>query len=135
MATLGLQKRLSILSESSEGGASDRPLSPDGCNRSIKSSSSLDSIALENTSTIYIAPPLPARAAVIVLHLGKWPPDSTAPGWGVTLRGTTSELTKGIKIYTCHVETVHENGAAKVSSSYCNFFYKITAHKYYSTVY
>ena len=109
------QKRLSILSESSECG-DGRPLSPDGCNRSIKSFSStstLDSIALE--SGINTSPPLPARAIVQVLELRKLPPDSEAPGWGVTLRGTTSELAGGVKIYTCHVETVHEKGAAKVS--------------------
>ena len=106
--------RLSILSEGSEIGDS-RPLSPEGC-RSIKSSSStstLDSIALEgvNNST----PPLPARVITSVFKLEKWPKDSTAPGWGVTLRGTTSELAKGVKIYNCHIETVHQNGAAKVS--------------------
>lgn len=110
-------KRLSTLSESSELGAGDnRPLSPDGC-RSIKSSSStstLDSIALESNST-NSTPPLPARVVVNVLELRKWPKDSAAPGWGVTLRGTTSELSKGMKIYHCHVETVHDNGAAKVS--------------------
>ncbi len=110
------QKRLSILSESSECGDNNRPLSPDGCSRSIKSFSStstLDSIALE--SGINSSPSLPARAVVKVLKLRKLPPDSDAPGWGVTLRGTTSELAKGVKIYTCHVETVHEKGAAKVS--------------------
>lgn len=112
------QRRLSLLSESSECG-DNRPLSPDGCNRSIKSSSStstLDSIALESNNPISsIAPPLPARVTIIVLNLRKWPHESAAPGWGVTLRGTTSELGRGYKIYTCHVESVHESGAAKVS--------------------
>lgn len=117
MATLTntAQKRLSILSESSECGES-RPLSPDGCNRSIKSFSStstLDSIAPE--SGVNASPPLPARASIQILELKKSPPDSEAPGWGVTLRGTTSELAGGVKIYTCHVETVHEKGTAKVS--------------------
>ena len=112
-------KRLSTLSENSEVG-DNRPLSPDGCNRSIKSFSStstLDSIALES-STISNAPPLPARVVINVLELRKWPKDSKAPGWGVTLRGTMSELAKGVKIYTCHIETVHDSGAAKVSSKY-----------------
>ena len=109
------QKRLSILSENSECGDS-RPLSPDGCNRSIKSFSStstLDSIALE--SGVNTSPPLPARVTVKVLELRRWTSTSEAPGWGVTLRGTTSELARGVKIYTCHIETVHEKGAAKVS--------------------
>lgn len=109
------QKRLSILSETSECGE-NRPLSPDGCSRSIKSFSStstLDSIALESGGNV--SPSLPARVIVKVVDLKKLPPDSDTPGWGVTLRGTTSELTKGVKIYTCHIETVHEKGAAKVS--------------------
>lgn len=108
-------KRLSILSESSEGG-DNRPLSPDGCNRSIRSFSStstLDSIALETSNS---TPPLPAKVVINIVNLQKWPQDSAAPGWGVTLRGTTSELAKSVKIYTCHVENVHEKGAARVSS-------------------
>lgn len=110
-----LQKRLSFLSESSECG-DNRPLSPDGCNRSIKSFSStstLDSIALENSAPS-IAPPLPARPCIYVFDLRKWPCESASPGWGVTLRGTTTELGEGSKIYTCHIESVQDNGAAKV---------------------
>ena len=113
------QKRLSILSETSECGES-RPLSPDGCNRSIKSFSStstLDSIALEAGSNT--SPALPARSITKIIQLQKWPPGSEAPGWGVTLRGTTSELSRDVKIYTCHIETVHEKGAARVSPN-CN---------------
>ena len=112
-----MSRRLSTLSENSELG-DHRPLSPDACNRSIKSSSStstLDSIALE--SSLNVTPSLPARVVVSVLELLKWPKDSAAPGWGVTLRGTTSELAQGKKIYNCYVETVQENGAAQVSSS------------------
>jgi hypothetical protein len=29
------------------------------------------------------------------------------------LRGTTSEFAEGTKIYTCHIESVHESGTAK----------------------
>lgn len=100
-----------ILSESIEC----RPLSPDGCNRSIKSFSStstLDSIALEATA---IAPPLPAMIDIKVVELHKQSINSAAPGWGIVLRGTTNELEMGLKIYTCHIETVLENGPAKVS--------------------
>jgi hypothetical protein len=49
------------------------------------------------------------------LELRKWTKESVSPGWGFTLRGTTSELAKGKKVYNCHVEMVHDNGAAKVS--------------------
>ena len=114
------QKRLSLLSESSECG-DNRPLSPDACNRSIKSFSStstLDSIAPESSNST--SPPLPARVVVNVLDIQKWTREAVGPGcepgWGVTLRGTTTELGEGIKIYTCHIESVHESGAAKVSS-------------------
>lgn len=94
-------------------GSDSRPLSPEACCRSIKSFSStstLDSIALENSTS----PSLPALLHVNVVELYKRPSDVAAPGWGVKLRGTTSELAEGVKIYTCHIENVQEQGAAKV---------------------
>ena len=47
--------------------------------------------------------------------LVKRPPSSSGAGWGVVLRGVTSEFVEGTKIYTCHVDSVHEQGAAEVS--------------------
>ncbi len=110
-------KRISTVSVGSEYGDTNPPPSPGGCSGSIKSFSStstLDSIALECGH----APPLPAMINIHVLELVKFPVESAIPGWGVILRGTTSELKKGTKIYTCHVESVHENGAAQVSCIY-----------------
>ena len=92
-----------------------RPLSPEACNRSIKSyssSSTLDSILIEHSNS----PPLPALLHVNVIELYKRPADVTAPGWGVKLRGTTSQATDDVKVYSCHVESVQEGGAAKVGA-------------------
>ena len=116
---------MSILSEGSECG-DNSPTSPDGCNRSIKSFSStstLDSIALENSTN---APPLPAVMRVKRLELCKQPQDAAAPGWGVKIRGTTSELADGMKVYTCHVESVNEGGSARVSSLHAVYSIQFT---------
>ena len=107
MSDLKGEHRLSATS--SEG--DHRPVSPLGSQRSIKSFSStstLDSIACES------APPLPAVISVRECVLRKRPPNSVGPGWGFVLRGTTSEFAEGTKIYTCHIESVHESGTAKV---------------------
>ena len=92
-----------------------RSVSPLDCERSIKSFSStstLDSIACEST------PPLPAVINVRECVLRKRPPNLVGPGWGFVLRGTTSEFAEGRKIYTCHIESVHESGTAKVLVKY-----------------
>ncbi len=92
----------------------NRPHSPEVCCRSIKSYSStstLDSIGIPEHSS---SPPLPTVLHVNVVELYKRPSDAAAPGWGVKLRGTTSELEEGLKIYACHIENVQEHGAAKV---------------------
>jgi len=34
------------------------------------------------------------------------------PGWGFVLRGTTSEFPGRTKVYTCHIESVHDDGTA-----------------------
>jgi len=106
---------LSLLNDSSlnDQCSDSRPLSPDACNRSIRSfssSSTLDSILIEHSNS----PPLPALLHVNVIELYKRPADVTAPGWGVKLRGTTSQVTDDLKVYSCHVESVQEGGAAKV---------------------
>ncbi len=60
------------------------------------------------------SPPLPALMHVNVIELYKRPVDVASPGWGLKLRGTTSQVTDHLKVYTCHVETVQDQGAAKV---------------------
>ena len=77
--------------------------------RILKESASTDSIACD------IVPKLPSILSVRECRLVKRPPSSVGPGWGVVLRGVTSELVVGTKIYTCHVDSVHEQGAAEVS--------------------
>lgn len=78
---------------------------------SCSSTSTLDSIC-------DTAPPLPLVVNVRECMLCQRPQNSaTGPGWGFVLRGTTSELVEGLKLYTCHIDTVHENGAAKVKYS------------------
>ena len=119
-----IPKNLPMLSDTSDrcllGTDCNRPLSPDACNRSIKSFSStstLDSIVIESSNS----PPLPALLHVNVIELFKRPADIAAPGWGVKLRGTTSELAEGLKMYSCHVESVQEHGAAKVCKSLSSY--------------
>lgn len=104
-----------VVSFSDGHGKDCRPSSPDACSGSIKSYSStstLDSIGLipEHSTS----PPLPTVLHINVVELYKRPSEGAAPGWGVKLRGTISELEEGLKIYACHIENVQEQGAAKV---------------------
>lgn len=107
-------KRLSIISSNSEI-EDTRPLSPDqGCTiKSFSSTSTLDSLVAESNSNT--VPPLPLMIRVHSLQLQRLSSGPLSSGWGVTLRGTVTELSKGNKIYTCHIETLQENGIAKVS--------------------
>lgn len=77
--------------------------------RVLKESASTDSIACD------IVPKLPSILSMREYKLVKRPPSSSGAGWGVVLRGVTSEFVEGTKIYTCHVDSVHEQGAAEVS--------------------
>ncbi len=97
------------ISTSSQGDSS-RPISPVST-KSVRSSSTstLDSIACD-----YSSPPLPLVVAIRECVLRKRPPTSVGPGWGFVLRGTSSEFAEGTKVYTCHIESVNENGTAKV---------------------
>ena len=90
--------------------ASDiRSNSPAGSNRSCSSTCTLDSVSVyENT------PPLCSLLAAREHHLSKRPQSDPVPGWGLVLRGTTSELSEGLKVYSCQIESVHHDGAAKV---------------------
>lgn len=62
-----------------------------------------------------LAPPLASNLFVKVCTLRKRATD-VAPGWGLVLRGTTSELASGRKVYTCYVEDVHHGSEAQVKS-------------------
>lgn len=97
---------------SSSQGDDSRPVSPASSKsiRSFSSTSTLDSIACE-----YSSPPLPSVLAIKDCVLRKRPPGSVGPGWGFVLRGTSSEFAEGTRVYTCHIESVNENGPAKVS--------------------
>ena len=59
-------------------------------------------------------PSLPKVVQVRKTNLRKRPPDDPVSGWGFVLRGTTSEFKTGVKVYTCHVETVKDGSAAMV---------------------
>ena len=87
-----------------------RPSSPAGSNRSCSSTSTLDSV-----SVVYeTVPPLCSLLAVREHCLLKRPQSDPIPGWGLVLRGTTSELSEGLRMYSCQIESVHSDGAAKV---------------------
>ena len=79
-----------------------RPVSPIEGMKKSPSSSTVESISYE-------CPKLPAVVCVRQCELRKG-----SAGWGFTLKGTTCELCEGQKVYHCHVESVHEKGAAKV---------------------
>ena len=90
-----------------------RPSSPAGSvrsNRSCSSTSTLDSVSVAYET----APPLCPLLAVREHSLSKRPQTDSLPGWGLVLRGTTSELSEGSKIYTCQIDSIHHDGAAKV---------------------
>ena len=90
-----------------------RPTSPGSCS----STSTLDSVSV----TYETSPPLCSLLAVREHCLSRRPQTELFPGWGLVLRGTTSELSEGARIYTCQIESVHCDGAAKVLSNYvCN---------------
>lgn len=87
-----------------------RPSSPACSNRSCSSTSTLDSV-----SVVYeTAPPLCCLLAVREHCLLKRSSTDALPGWGLVLRGITSELSEGLTVYSCHIESVHSDGAAKV---------------------
>ena len=95
---------------SSTGDGSSKRSSAGSRIPSCTSTCTLDSIGCDT------APPLPLVVRVRECMLCQRPQNSaTGPGWGFVLRGTTSELAEGLKLYTCHIDTVHQNGAAKVS--------------------
>lgn len=90
-----------------------RPSSPAGSvrsNRSCSSTSTLDSVSVAYDT----APPLCPLLAVREHSLSKRPQTDALPGWGLVLRGTTSELSEGSKIYSCQIDSIHHDGAAKV---------------------
>ena len=90
-----------------------RPSSPASSvrsNRSCSSTSTLDSVSVAYES----APPLCPLLSVREHSLSKRPQTHSLPGWGLVLRGTTSELSEGSKIYSCQIESIHHDGAAKV---------------------
>ena len=102
--------RVSRLSPSPSDTGDGRSTSPSGASlRSFASSSTLDSMTYDGA-----APPLPAVIAVRECVLRKRPPTAPGPGWGFVLRGTTSEYAEGTKVHTCHIESIHEDGTAKV---------------------
>lgn len=90
-----------------------RPSSPAGSvrsNRSCSSTSTLDSVSVAYET----APPLCPLLSVREHSLSKRPQTDSLPGWGLVLRGTTSELSEGSKIYCCQIDSIHHGGAAKV---------------------
>ena len=90
-----------------------RPSSPAGSvrsNRSCSSTSTLDSVSVAYETV----PPLCPLLAVREHCLSKRPQTDSIPGWGLVLRGTTSELSEGSKVYSCQIESIHRDGAAKV---------------------
>lgn len=84
---------------------------------SFASSGSSGGAGITPSSTMegLTTPSLPKVVQIKKCHLRKRPPGSNVSGWGFVLRGTTSEFKSGIRVYTCHVETVKEDGAAMVS--------------------
>ena len=81
-----------------------------GSLRSLRSFSSSASSIL----SIDGLPPLPLVVSVRECLLRRRSSDAVGPGWGFVLRGTTSEFPERTKIYTCHIESVHDDGTAKV---------------------
>ena len=94
-----------------------RPSSPACSNRSCSSTSTLDSVSVTYESS----PPLSSLLTVREHCLLKRPQTDSLPGWGLVLRGTTTELSEGLKTYSCQIESVHSDGAAKVM--FCNGTY------------
>lgn len=90
--------------------------------RSLASVSTTSSMTPSNSVTdtqalsISAVPPLPMVVTVRKCWLQKRPPSDPVGGWGVVLRGTTSEFKQGIKVYTCHVDSVRQGSSAMVSS-------------------
>lgn len=82
--------------------------------RSIASSNS-SGLTPSSTMDGLTTPGLPKLVQVRKCNLRKRPPEDPVGGWGFVLRGTTSEFRNGMKVYTCHVETVKEDSAAMVS--------------------
>jgi len=102
---MSAQRRPSVASLNS----TSRPTSPDGSQKSLRSFSSCSSIL-----SIDGLPSLPLVVSVRKCVLRKRYPDAVGPGWGFVLRGTTSEFPERTKVYTCHIESVHDDGTAKV---------------------
>jgi len=78
----------------------------------IGSESLSESVSQPETAT----PQLPKCLFTKNYYLCKSGPNQrqNRKSWGLVLRGTTSELEGGLKVYTCHVDEVAENGEAKV---------------------
>lgn len=87
-------------------------ISPD--RRSIASISTAGSMTPSSTVEALATPSLPMIVCVKNCSLVKSPPGSATAGWGFVLRGTTSEYKQGTKVYTCHVDSVKQDGAAMV---------------------
>ena len=101
------RSRLSAVSLDDQG----RSISPEGRQRrmrSFSSTSTIDSISIDGI------PSLPLVVSVRECVLQRRPANATVPGRGFVLRGTTSEFAERTKIYTCHIESVYDNGTAKV---------------------
>lgn len=91
----------------------DRPRSTASCSSgSSNGMTPSSSVMLEGI--LASTPSLPKVVQVRRTNLRKRPPDDPISGWGFVLRGTTSEFKSGVKVYTCHVETVKEGSAAMV---------------------
>lgn len=91
----------------------DRPRSTISCSSSSSSGMTpSSSVTLEGV--LSSTPSLPKVVQVRKTNLRKRPPDDPVSGWGFVLRGTTSEFKTGVKVYTCHVETVKDGSAAMV---------------------
>ena len=91
----------------------DRPRSTASCSSgSSNGMTPSSSVMLEGI--LATTPSLPKVVQVRRVNLRKRPPDDPISGWGFVLRGTTSEFKNGVKVYTCHVETVKDGSAAMV---------------------
>ena len=106
------------LEERQASPAKDSPSQTPVDRRSLASLGSSHSSAgcLTPSSTMdgLTTPNLPMVVTIKKCHLTKRPPGSPVSGWGFVLRGTTSEFKSGMRVYTCHVEIVKDDGAAMV---------------------
>ena len=100
----------------------DSPSNTPSDGRSLASLSSTNGSITPSTSAmdtlgLSSVPSLPLMVSVRRCSLEKRPPSDPVSGWGFVLRGTTSEFRQGIKVYTCHVDSVKQDSSAMVSTS------------------